>query len=94
MNGYQYSFKKPRNVSSVEVYWLDDKGLNLVPASWRVLYRQGGKWKPVANPSEYGVAKDQFNKVSFKPIKTDGLKLEVKVQPGRFSGILEWRVNP
>jgi len=90
----QYSFEKPRKVSSVDVYWFDDKGANCVPASWRLLYRQAGKWKPVENPSDYGVAKDRFNKVSFKPIKTDGLKLEVKVQPDRFAGILEWRVNP
>jgi len=90
----QYSFEKPRKVSSVDVYWLDDKGANRVPASWRVLYRRAGKWKPVADASDYGVAKDKFNKVSFKPIRTDGLRLEVKLQPGRFGGILEWRVNP
>jgi len=89
----QYSFEKPRKISSVNVYWFDNSGTCWTPESWRLLYRQAGKWKPVENTSQYGVAKDRFNKVNFKSIRTDGLRLEVNQQPGRFSGILEWRVK-
>ena len=93
-NWVQYSFEKPRKVSSVEVYWLDDNGGRRVPESWRVLYRLAGEWKSVEAAGEYGVAKDRFNEVHFKPIETDTLRLEVKLQPGCSGGILEWRVNP
>jgi len=90
----QYSFEKPCQVSSVEVYWLDDNGANRVPESWRVLYHHAGAWTPADAAGEYGVAKDRFNRVKFKPVVTDRLRLEVKLQPGLFGGILEWRVDP
>ena len=93
----EYGFEKPRNISSVAVYWFDDSkrgGGSRVPASWRVLYRRAGKWQLVEAAGEYGVAKDRFNKVKFKPVETDTLRLEVKLQPNRSGGILEWRVNP
>ena len=94
----QYTFEKPRTVSGVEVYWLDDDGARLVPESWRVLYRQGEEWKPVEAAGAYAVERDRFNEVKFKPVETDSLRLEVIVQGNLradFSaGVLEWRVNP
>jgi hypothetical protein len=90
----QYNFEKPRRVSGVEVYWLDDNGGVRVPDSWRVLHRQTGRWQPVETADKYGVAEDRFNEVRFKPLETDTLRLEVKLQPGHSGGILEWRVNP
>jgi hypothetical protein len=90
----QYRFEKPRKVSSVDVYWLDDNGGRRVPESWRVLYRSSGEWRPVEPAGEYGVAKDRFNEVSFKSIRTDTLRLEARLQPNCSGGILEWRVDP
>jgi len=58
------------------------------------LYRRAGEWTPVETAGEYGVAKDRFNEVHFKPIQTDALRLEVKLRPNCSGGILEWRVNP
>ncbi len=91
----QYDFEKPATVSSVEVYWFDDTGQGgcRVPQSWRILYRQNDQWKPVENPSSYSVAKDTFNKVSFKPVRTTALRLEVELQKQCSGGILEWRVQ-
>ncbi len=91
----QYDFKSPRNLSGVEVYWLDDtgKGECRVPQSWRLLYRDGGEWKPVANLSGLGgITLDQFNRALFKPVQTTSLRLEAQLQPGFSGGILEWRV--
>lgn len=90
----QYSFEKPRKISSVEVYWLDDNGGCRVPESWRVLYRRAAQWQPVEAVGEYGVAKDRFNEVHFQTIESDALRLEAKLQPGCSGGILEWRVDP
>ena len=88
-----YAFENPLVVSGVDLYWLDDGSGIRVPASWGVFYRADGKWKPLEATSEYGVAKDQFNKVDFKKVETTGLKLEVALQEGKSAGVLEWRVR-
>ncbi len=92
----QYDFKQPRTVSEVDVYWFDDAptgGGCRIPASWKLLYQDGNDWKEVANASAYGVQKDRFNTVTFDEINTSALRIEVKLQEGYSSGILEWRVQ-
>ena len=91
----QYGFDQPKKISRVEVYWFDDTGGGgcRVPKSWRVLYRDGSQWKPVTAAGPYGVAKDRFNTVSFEPVTTRGLRLDVELQPDCSGGILEWRVK-
>jgi hypothetical protein len=91
----EYVFEKPADVSQVEVYWFDDTGRGevRVPQSWRVLYKDGNEWKPVENPSPYGVEKDRYNQVAFKPVTTAGLRLEVTMQPNWSAGLQEWKVK-
>jgi hypothetical protein len=91
----QYDFAQPKQIKRVEVYWFDDTGVGQcrVPKTWRVLYRDGEQWKPVANPSPCGVEKDRFNRVTFEAVTTRGLRLEVELQPDFSGGILEWRVD-
>jgi hypothetical protein len=91
----EYVFDKPATVSSAEVYWFDDTGRGevRVPASWRILYLDGGQWKPVENTSPYLVEKDKYNKVTFKPVSGSALRLEVTMQPNWSAGIGEWKVN-
>jgi len=91
----EYVFEKPADVSQVEVYWFDDTGRGevRVPQSWRVLYKDGNEWKPVENASPYGVEKDRYNKVTFKPVMTAGLRLEVTMQPNWSAGLQEWKVK-
>jgi DUF1680 family protein len=89
-----YHFETPKTLSSVEIYWFDDTGAGScrVPASWRVLYFDGAQWKPVEAETDYGTAKDTFNMVTFKPVKTTQLRVEVKLQQKYSGGILEWRL--
>ena len=91
----QYDFPKPRTVSSVQAYWFDDAGRGgcRVPKSWRLLYRDGGEWKPVPGADEFGTKPDTFNDVTFTPVTTDGLRLEVQLQPEFSAGILKWMVK-
>jgi len=91
----QYDFAGPRDLAWTEVYWFDDTGAGScrVPASWRVLYRRDGEWLPVRAKSEYGTARDTFNRVAFERVSTDALRLEATLQPGVSAGILEWRVG-
>jgi len=92
----QYDFPEPRKISSVDVYWFDDTGRGgcRTPESWRILYEKDGRFEPVSNPTEYGIARDRFNKVSFDEIQTKSIRLEVQLQQGYSGGILEWRVFP
>ncbi|HTL18705.1 MAG TPA: beta-L-arabinofuranosidase domain-containing protein, partial [Patescibacteria group bacterium] len=91
----QYDFGKPRDISSVQVYWFDDTGAGScrVPQSWKLLYQQGEQWKPVEPSSDFGTKLDGYNKVEFKPVQTTGLRLEVQLQPGFSGGILEWKLG-
>ena len=86
-------FDKPTQFSSAEVYWFDDTGRGgcRVPQGWKLLYKDGAQWKPVDTPNSYGVALDKFNAVTFKPVTTTALRLEVQLQPKFSGGILEWR---
>jgi hypothetical protein len=91
----QYDFAKPAKVSAVEVYWFDDTGIGECrpPKSWRVLYRDNGEWKPVAHPSGYGIEKDRYNRTTFEPVETDGLRLDVEMPEKFSSGLLQWKVE-
>ncbi len=92
----QYDFAQPAKVGAVEVYWFDDTGTGecRVPTSWQLFFRQGGQWKPVSNPSGYGCKPDCYNRTTFDPLKTDGLRLEVQLPEHFSSGIHEWRIEP
>ena len=74
----EYEFKSRAKVSSARVYWFDDRRFCRLPTSWRVLYKDGDTWKPVANIEPYAVAKDKFNSVSFAPVTTIAVRLEVE----------------
>ena len=91
----QYDFPGSTKGSSVEVYWFDDAGHGQcrVPQSWRLLSRGGDTWTPVENHDDYGVQKDQFNRIHFTPIETTAIRLEVRLQQTFSGGVLEWRVE-
>src|SRR5207302_7011145 len=79
----QYDFGKERKVSRAEVYWFDDTGVGScrVPKSWRLLYQAGEQWIPVKGALEYGLKLDAYNRVTFPPVQTTGLRVEVQLQP-------------
>ena len=64
-----------------------------VPQSWRLLYKDGDAWKPVEAASPFGTAPDSWNKVTFKPVTTAALRIELTMQPDVSAGIQEWRVK-
>jgi hypothetical protein len=91
----QYTFAQPETVAAVEVYWYDDRGWGncRVPDAWQILYRDGDQWKPVGGASACGVDRDAFQRVTFDPVRTDALRLDVQLRSGYAAGILEWRVE-
>jgi hypothetical protein len=92
----QYDFENPRKVSAVHVYWFDDERTKQhcrVPQSWRLVYKDGDAWRPVEGGSPYGTALDKYNRVTFTPITTTALRIEVQLKPTFSGGILEWKVE-
>jgi len=91
----QKTFAKPTTVSSVEVYWIDQSndGPCRMPASWRVLYKHDNQWKAVENVGPYGLDVDNFNRVEFKPVTTNIIRVEATLQQGFSGGMLRWRIE-
>jgi len=91
----QYTWPKARKFSKTSVFWFDDTGHGQcrVPKSWRLLYRDGEQWKPVKTSGEFGTGKDAFQTVSFEPVETTAVRIEVQLQPEFSGGILEWKVK-
>lgn len=91
-----YEFPQTTTVSTSTVYWFDDQpwGGCKVPDSWKIYYRNSaGEWVEVealgAYPREKGIASE----VSFKPVATDAVKIEI-VQPEEYScGLFEWDIK-
>src|SRR5262249_30288175 len=93
----EMTFREPRNLSRSSVYWFDDTGRGgcRVPASWKLLWRDGADWKsvePRVEP-EYPIARDKLSTVQFEPVTTRALRLEIELQKERSAGILEWQVG-
>jgi DUF1680 family protein len=76
----QYDFAKPTRVSSVDVYWKDDREYCALPKAWRLLYKEGDIWKSARASDAYRVEKDRFNTVNFDPVTTSALRLEIELQ--------------
>jgi hypothetical protein len=89
------TFDKTSTVSEAQLYWFDDTGGGgvRVPASWRLLYRNGDSWKPVEAAGPYGVERNRYNAVAFKPVTTTALRLELQAQPNVSIGVQEWKVR-
>jgi hypothetical protein len=91
----QYDFDKKEAVSQVRVYWFEDvpNGEVKVPLSWKVLYKDGDKWKPVQKLDPYTVDKDMEHSVKFIPITTDAMRLEIQSHERYSVGLHEWSVE-
>jgi hypothetical protein len=76
----QYDFPKPSRVSSVSVYWKDDKQFCVAPSSWRLTYKEGDSWQPVTGAGEFKTERGSYNTVQFTPVETTALRLEIELQ--------------
>jgi uncharacterized protein len=91
----ELTFAKPSTVSTSEIYWFDDTGRGgvRVPASWRLLYKSGDRWVPVESAGAFGVERNAWNAVTFTPVTTPALRIELAMQAGFSAGLQEWKVK-
>jgi len=91
-----YTFDSPKIISGSTVYWYDDGpwGGCRVPDSWKLYYKNNaGAWVAVVNATSYGTKKGIGNEVSFTPVTTGALKMEIKLPAEYASGLFEWEVE-
>jgi DUF1680 family protein len=91
----EMTFARPATVSETQIYWFDDTGRGgvRVPTSWRLLYKDGDRWTPVQTAASFGVARDAWNTVTFTPVTTTGLRIELAMQEKFSAGVQEWKVR-
>ena len=91
-----YEFGQASKVGSVTVSWFDDTGMGecRLPTAWRILFRDdAGQWQPVTGASEFTIRNKEPVKLTFDPVTTKALKLELDLQPGFSAGLYEWGVG-
>jgi len=92
-----YRFDRDYEVSNVQVYWLDMDhydGDFRTPESWTLYYETpSGEWREVEDHTPFTVRRDCYNSVSFRPVRTRGLKIVAQLRKGQSGGVLEWKVN-
>ena len=91
-----YEFKEATEISTSTVYWYDDQPWQgcKVPDSWKLYYKDAsGNWVEVKNPSGYPTDKGVACTVSFDPIKTTAVKLELIQPSDKSCGLYEWSVK-
>jgi DUF1680 family protein len=92
----QYEFARTATVEAIEVWWFDDRQTNggcRIPATCQLLWLDGATWTPVAGQSPGGCELDRVNRITFTPVTTRALRLQVKQQDGFGGGVLEWKVQ-
>jgi hypothetical protein len=83
----QYTFPDDQEIGRADVFWVQP------PASWRLLYQDGGQWKEVAARGTYAVAPNAFASIEFTPVKTMAMRIEARMAPEATVSIAEWRVG-
>ena len=84
----QYTFPAEETIGRIELFW------TVAPQSWRLLYQEGGQWKPVAAAGAYRRDTNAFSALEFTPVRTMALRVEVTMTPEATPALAEWRVGP
>src|SRR4029453_1621474 len=83
----QYTFPTEESIDRVDVFW------PCAQESWRVLYQDAGQWTAVVARDPYARTVNAFTNVSFEPVKTMALRIEVVLAPEAPPALAEWRVG-
>ncbi len=91
-----YDFTQPERVRAVTVSWFDDTGAGecRLPVAWSISYRtQSGDWRPVEHASRYEIRKNDPVRVTFEPVTTTALRLDVQLPLNFSCGLYEWALE-
>jgi hypothetical protein len=100
----RYTFKRPVRITASQIYWFVGSSPShqvQKVARWRLLVLESEgdaladqlSWKEVDLMfGNYNVTEDEFNIVTFDPVRTSAIQLEIQSAPGKSGGLFEWRV--
>lgn len=78
-----------RTLNRAEVYFFDDdQGIDM-PASWKLQYWNGSAYVDVPGAGTYGLAKNQYNAVTFTATGTTRLRVLLTGAGSSSVGLLE-----
>lgn len=86
----ELALAEPATISAVRVFWFQDEphGECRLPSAWRVFSRRDGAWVRVTD-SELAIEKDLWCGLSFDPIQTGAVRIEVDLPNGFSCGMHE-----
>jgi len=91
----RYDFKEDTDVAKCAIVWFDDKaqkGNCRYPAAWTLhALQRDGSWMPLTE-SRIPVT-NGWDEVSFAPVRTRALRLDVQLPSGFSAGVREWKVE-
>ena len=64
-----------------------------MPVSWDLVYKDGDQWKPVETTGTYTVSTNAYDTITFKPVTTTSLRMEIKFQNNYSVGMEAWKVK-
>jgi hypothetical protein len=88
----ELSWNSAITTDSTEIYWADDGGGLLPPASWVVQYWNGSAWVNVTNQSGEPTAINAFNDVTFDSVTTTALRISTQNSGTSSVGAIQWVV--
>jgi len=90
---YAVDFGSSKSISEVRVNFFDD-GLGVwKPSSYDIQYWDGSSWVTCPSQVKYPSTPTKWeNKVTFTSVNTSKLRIVMTHQPGKYSGITEFRV--
>jgi hypothetical protein len=94
----EYRWDSPVRVQATGIYWFQDtpdgeEGGVKRPASWSLEYLDGRDWAPIPDTDSLGTALDRYNRASFDPVTTTGIRAVLRPRDDAEGvGALRWRV--
>ncbi|MCC7476605.1 MAG: glycoside hydrolase family 127 protein [Pirellulales bacterium] len=88
----QCEFDKPRTLQRITISWYQDVGHGScrTPKSWKLLYRNGNAWTPLPIASSSNNDSNDVTIITFAPVTTNALRLELELRDNFSAGIREW----
>lgn len=69
------------------------RGKCRIPNAWQLYYLNQGQWKKVETQALHAVKINQYNNLTFDPVTTTALRIEIMQAEDFSSGVLEWQIN-
>lgn len=85
----ELTWSSAQTLNRADVYFFDDEQGIDMPASWKLQYWNGSAYADVPGASAYGLAKNQYNTVTFSSVNTTRLRVLLTGNGSSSVGLLE-----